>query len=136
MSVGSGPGLSVVTSLAPSVASAGQAREFARDTVSRWQVGPAADDVVFVVHELVTNAVVHGTGPINLSLTCDGDVVHVDVSDGSARLPVRRRASQTRSGGRGIALVSAIALAWGTSPHGSDGKSVWADIAVAGSTFR
>jgi anti-sigma regulatory factor (Ser/Thr protein kinase) len=74
--------------------------------------------------ELVTNAVVHGTPPIAMCVDATITEVTVSVTDAST---VQPRADETRldaTGGRGLAIVAAVAGRWGYEPEDS-GKRVW-----------
>lgn len=65
------------------------ARDFARQALYAWGWLPAAgadrraaaEDVLLVVSELVTNACLHAEGPDGLQLSCDNKVIRVEVSD-------------------------------------------------------
>jgi anti-sigma regulatory factor (Ser/Thr protein kinase) len=132
MPQGFSPSATTATSLPAVLSSPRLARAFVRETVADWHLSAdQSDDVLLVVDELVTNAVVHGGGPIGLSLDLIDQTVRIEVADSSSQMPAQRQASTTRDGGRGIALVAAIAAAWGALPNGSGGKSVWAEIPVA-----
>jgi anti-sigma regulatory factor (Ser/Thr protein kinase) len=109
----------------------------------------AHDVLSLLVSELAANAVIHGhmTGrdfhvrllalcaPAAASLT-----VRVEVTDTrGGRLPepaaapaTEAAADPTRTGGRGLLLVEALADRWGCTPrpHGP-GKTVWAEYTVA-----
>jgi two-component sensor histidine kinase len=85
-----------------------------------------------VVSELVTNAVQHGAGlliKVALAVNVRTGSLIVEVHDRSARVPWRRQATEDDEGGRGLALVEALALA-----HGCErtvrGKRVWAEIVL------
>jgi sodium/proline symporter len=118
------------TFLPPIALSAQAARDFTRETLDEWHLSLALDGVVLVVDELVTNAVRHGAGPITLVLTHTADIVHVQVSDDSSDIPVERRPRNGHLGGRGLAIVAALARSWGTRLHAVGGKTVWADLAA------
>jgi hypothetical protein len=51
----------------------------------------------------------------------------VEVSDGSHELPRPRRVGPDAEGGRGLALVDALASDWGTTTT-DDGKIVWFEL--------
>jgi anti-sigma regulatory factor (Ser/Thr protein kinase) len=106
------------------------ARTFGREMLHDWHI-PVVDDVVLVVNELVTNAVIHASGPIMLSLDRRKDAVRIVVSDNSAALPTERRRDPDALGGRGLALVAAMSTDWGVQQR-DRGKTVWADVAVDG----
>jgi anti-sigma regulatory factor (Ser/Thr protein kinase) len=80
--------------------------------------------------EVVTNAVVHGTPPITMCIGVDGGHLRIVVSDAD---PVRPRADETRldaTGGRGLAILTTVAGAWGVESELGGGKSVWFTIVV------
>ncbi|WP_165965637.1 ATP-binding protein, partial [Actinomadura bangladeshensis] len=62
---------------------ASRARDLTARTLHRWHLADpaAAGDIVLMVDELVTNAVVHGTGPVRLALRLDGTLLTAEVSD-------------------------------------------------------
>jgi anti-sigma regulatory factor (Ser/Thr protein kinase) len=117
------------TSLPQATSSARTARTFNRETLSSWELAHSYDDVALVVNELVANAVLHGQGPITLSLARRDHAVRIEVLDDSSALPEHRAPSETRLDGRGLAIVAAIAQEWGATRNGH-GKSVWAEVSV------
>lgn len=110
--------------------SVGWARSLTREALVAWGVGDAADtqDVVLMVDELMTNAVVHGGGPIRLALRVEAGTLVGEVSDGSPVLP--RSAGPFADGewgresGRGLWLVALLAADHGVRPEGT-GKTMW-----------
>jgi anti-sigma regulatory factor (Ser/Thr protein kinase) len=86
------------------------------------------------VSELVTNAMVHGVGPISVEFQrfVDGHlrVIVVDAcSDGSAfRVgPAASMSLEHAESGRGLAIVAAVASRWG-SACGRDETRVWFEL--------
>ena len=79
--------------------------------------------------EIVTNAVVHGLPPIVVQVLATPDRLRVSVSDAS---PAHPRADETRldaTGGRGLAIVAAVAGGWGCEPDPSGpGKRIWFSV--------
>ena len=70
------------------------------------------DTAVLLISELVTNAVLHGTGQIRLSIQVgDGDARFTVCDEGSARPAVRPQAGP--EGGWGLRLVGQLAVRWG-----------------------
>ncbi|BCJ50869.1 ATP-binding protein [Actinoplanes sp. NBRC 14428] len=80
------------------------------------------EQAAVVVSELVTNAVRHGGGCVELRVESHDDEVIVSVADGSSVVPRRREPDST--GGRGLALIEAMAERWGVRDH-QGGKQVW-----------
>ena len=89
---------------------------------------PAAglDDLLLVVSELVTNAVVHARTAAHFGLRWDGRRATVEVTDGNGRPPALP-AEAPAIGGRGLFLVDRLTTAWGSDARPS-GKTVWATI--------
>ncbi|MDC0771605.1 SpoIIE family protein phosphatase [Streptomyces sp. HD] len=106
------------------------ARRFTARTLRGWKVEEAADGVLLVVSELVTNALVHTQGPVRLDLILRGDLVRVSVSDASPRAPAKPVIVDWEStGGRGLLLVEAMSDSFGSVPV-AGGKQVWSEIRV------
>lgn len=87
-----------------------------------------AEVAVLLTSELVANAVTHAPGSSRLEATVEGDCLHVRVDDEVSELPVLRRASAVRDGGRGMVIVDHLANAWGVERRSGGGKSVWFDL--------
>jgi CheY-like chemotaxis protein len=115
--------------LAADVESARLARNFVRDTLLSWGVDEPVDDILLVVSELVSNAVVHARSACEVRLGLSPVVVRVEVIDGGAGTPDPLPPSRTRPHGRGLNLIDAVANAWGVDPQQAGGKVVWAEIA-------
>jgi DNA-binding response OmpR family regulator/serine phosphatase RsbU (regulator of sigma subunit)/anti-sigma regulatory factor (Ser/Thr protein kinase) len=100
-------------------------RHFVADRLSAWQVPQLLqDEVVLLVSELVTNAVIHGRAPIQLRMRKSSDSLVLEVRDGALHLPRRLRPTYDDEHGRGLQLVSLLADRWGTRAT-TEGKSVW-----------
>ncbi|MET7567046.1 ATP-binding protein [Streptomyces sp. NPDC005492] len=106
------------------------ARQRLRKTLADWGI-PAelADSVTLLANELVTNAVTHCRIPyaeIEVALTLDEPELVLQVSDPDRdRLPQPHDSTPDEEGGRGLALVAALADDWGCrqEPYA---KCVWA----------
>ncbi|MEU3315692.1 ATP-binding protein [Streptomyces sp. NPDC006662] len=68
-----------------------------------------AEDIVLIVSELVTNAVLHADGPYALTVSLEQRRAGIAVSDGSADLSGHHGPAQrVGSGGRGLKIVRAL----------------------------
>ncbi|MEV7416231.1 ATP-binding protein [Streptomyces sp. NPDC089919] len=104
-------------------------REFARSALTDWGWGDqdTTEDVLLVVSELVTNANLHAKGCHELLLE-SGDVLRVEVWDGSGELPRLQTAPRPGvPGGHGLHIVQRLTDDWGAVPH-ENGKVVWAEF--------
>ncbi|MEU6442227.1 ATP-binding protein [Streptomyces sp. NPDC047046] len=116
------------------------ARDFARQALHAWGWLPAegadrkaaAEDVLLVVSELVTNACLHAEGPEELVLGTDGKTLRIEVADLGAGEPEPRRPHQAgRPGGHGMFIVQRLSVDWGVARvEGVPGKRVWAEVAA------
>ncbi|MEU3862716.1 ATP-binding protein [Streptomyces sp. NPDC028722] len=105
------------------------ARRLVRHTLADWRLPHLADAAELVVSELSANAVEHtrhGSFRVTLQRRPDSGV-RVAVIDKSTAEPILRPWDDEAEGGRGLALVAALACRWGTDPLGW-GKRVWADL--------
>lgn len=121
-----------VLQLGGEVTAARRARAFVRETVGPHVPEDLLDDLLVVVSELVTNAVMHaGTASeLEVRLAPDGSV-ELRVSDGDTRTPVRRTlVGGLAAQGRGLVLLGALAHEWGIDER-TGGKTVWAVLRSA-----
>jgi anti-sigma regulatory factor (Ser/Thr protein kinase) len=110
------------------------ARSFAREVLIGWGLVTVLDDVALCASELVTNAVLHGGGPVTVRLSClSGGAVLCEVADAGPWVPRAYEPGPGAEQGRGLALVTALASVFGARPggcHGErnstcNGKTVW-----------
>ncbi|MFF2367668.1 ATP-binding protein [Streptomyces sp. NPDC058122] len=114
------------------------ARDFARQALYAWGWLPAAgadrraaaEDVLLVVSELVTNACLHAEGPDGLRISLDNKVLRIEVSDRGSGQPAPRTPHRAgRPGGHGMFIVQRLCLDWGVlRTSGVTGKTVWAEL--------
>lgn len=88
-----------------------------------------------VVTELATNALRHGTGPIDISLCYSDNDLRTEVHDRGAGRPVRRQTTADDEQGRGLELLDGlIDLNGGARGVVDDtdgpGKTVYADLSL------
>lgn len=102
-------------------------RRFAVAQCAASGTGVAEDTVALLVSEVATNAMVHGNGRVDVRVLSHGRTLRVEVADSSPDLPRLRRASELDEGGRGLALVDALATSWGAQPD-PNGKTVWFEL--------
>ncbi|CAL9448369.1 hypothetical protein SUDANB60_02377 [Streptomyces sp. enrichment culture] len=101
-----------------------------------WGLDDLVDTAQLCVSELVSNIVTHvGTGtPGSLVLSTGGARLRVEVHDPDTRaLPTLVDAEVDAEGGRGMALVAALADRWGVQVY-DDHKVTWCEFAVEGSS--
>ncbi|GGT21170.1 hypothetical protein GCM10010222_73910 [Streptomyces tanashiensis] len=68
-----------------------------------------AEDLVLIVSELVTNAMLHADGPYALTVALERGRAGIAVSDGSSAMSGHRGTAQrTEAGGRGLQIVRAL----------------------------
>jgi anti-sigma regulatory factor (Ser/Thr protein kinase) len=80
-----------------------------------------------IVSELVSNAVLHGSGgPVELALQCGGEGMRGQVADPGPGIDRSRRRFPEREGGRGLDLVERLSDGWG---HARDTSRVWFEVA-------
>ncbi len=123
-----GPPFEIAAETVP--ASVARLRRFAVDACAGCAPDVDPDTVALLVSEVVTNALVHGSGQVRLRVVPLESGVRVEVLDDSSELPERRQATDLDEGGRGIALVEALAASWG-SQEVSGGKCVWFEVRPA-----
>lgn len=111
--------------------SARDARQFLRANAKHLHL-PAEQVALgqLAVSELVTNALVHGMGPISVRAFCGRNGVRVEVGDSSPRTPRMWTPSSEYSGAHGLPIVAAIAQEWGWDDD-ETGKRVWFTLLAA-----
>ncbi|WP_351236123.1 SpoIIE family protein phosphatase [Streptomyces sp. NPDC002133] len=106
-----------------------RARSLTTDQLNRWGLGHHAAATELIVSELVTNAIRHGNGPIQLRLIRH-DALTCEVHDTGNSTPRRRQPRTTDENGRGLLLIDQLSRKWGTR-YTPDGKLIWAEQQLA-----
>jgi anti-sigma regulatory factor (Ser/Thr protein kinase) len=125
-----------VLALQPGTGAPRLARDALRGWLARDDLHQLDVEVLLVASELVTNAVLHARTALELSYDAEEGRVEVGVRDLDARpwrptsSPGPAAASESSwpllaLGGRGLAIVAAMADEWGVTET-QDGKQVWA----------
>lgn len=120
----------VQTSLTPDARAAGSARRFLSSTCEDWDTPQHLSSGPIVVSELVTNAVEHTGGPVDLHLAEHGRELRVGVRDHGEEAPVTRADDPASTSGRGLRIVQSLCRATGALPAAGGGKLVWAVLAA------
>jgi anti-sigma regulatory factor (Ser/Thr protein kinase) len=112
--------------LTADVASCSMARRFVEEALSQ-----ATDDVrasaMLLISEVVTNALLHTSGPVTVEVQQEGRAYRIAVGDQSRTPPTKKGYRVDDVTGRGLELLDLLAAAWGWNPTGG-GKIVWFDL--------
>jgi anti-sigma regulatory factor (Ser/Thr protein kinase) len=112
----------------PEGSSVAAARLFARGEFAAVTPRSMAD-LVLVVSELATNAVVHARTPFSVGLHLGSALARIEVRDHSPGVPRERSLALSTSNGRGLLIVATLADEWGVD-WDEDSKTVWAEVAI------
>ena len=112
------------------------AREQARKALSGWGLAGHAELAEIIVSELVTNAIRHGDGPVDVCISYDSGHLRLAVHDDGAARPVRRPVTAQDESGRGLALLDGLIGLHGgtrgvTNDNTGDGKTVYVILYLA-----
>jgi DNA-binding NarL/FixJ family response regulator len=108
--------------------SVGAARRLVDETLRQWDCAEALDEVVLLVSEVVTNAVIHGGSDVDVAVRLLPDALRFEVIDTGAPVSLASgEADDDAESGRGLAIVDALASRWGID-HFEGGKSVWFEV--------
>ncbi|MEA2567684.1 MAG: hypothetical protein QOD49_2861 [Actinomycetota bacterium] len=118
------------TTLSPDAESAAAARDFVTETLVAWGAERVLEAATLLTSELVTNAVLYAGSEIHLVVRQSGKRIRIEVHDANPQVPVRRFPTEDSVSGRGLALVEALAAAWGVERVPKDGKRVWFEVAA------
>jgi anti-sigma regulatory factor (Ser/Thr protein kinase) len=111
------------------------ARRFLSSVLREWDTDAYDFGAPQVLSELATNAALHARTSFTVTVHLADECLLLEVSDASARVPRARHYAPDATTGRGMGLVAALSLSWGTT-GAAGGKTVWARVAPDGSMFR
>ena len=123
--------------LPPSPRSVGVARWLISEWCAPWVKGSQVSEdtveaLLLLSSEVVTNAVVHGSGMVRVALSRRGDSLRLEVSDEGGGMPLIGAQREDAESGRGMAMVEMLSQRWGTElDEGPLGKKVWFELADA-----
>lgn len=117
------------------------ARRFVADGLRQWRRAALVDDASLVVTEMAANAALHsGSSYMHVWLEQRPDAVRITVEDDGQRVPTAALVPQHRpaaheaaavdglaSTGRGLAIVSVLARAWGIDEEAGR-RRIWAEL--------
>lgn len=117
--------------LAPGPRGAAQARRWVADVCAEIGRDDLRENAELAMSEVVTNAILHGKGPVTVRLRGTRDHPRVEVRDASPEPPaltsdeaIADFIDELPTFGRGLAIVASFSEAWGAERDG-DGKLVW-----------
>ncbi|NGO45539.1 ATP-binding protein [Streptomyces ureilyticus] len=106
-------------------------RKAAAAQLDQWGMREAAEEAELLVTELATNVIKHvGEGTsATLILELQRERLRVEVHDKSREIPSLRTTDCDEECGRGLHLLAALAVDWGTVLSAA-GKSVWCEVSL------
>ncbi len=116
--------------LQPESRAAGLARRWVKRELTQRSRAELLDSAVLGVSELVTNALLHVRGLINVRIVDSDDQLVIEVHDSSTNPPADQSASMAAKAnhpstiGRGLQIVDSISSSWGVD-YEESGKCVW-----------
>jgi serine phosphatase RsbU (regulator of sigma subunit)/PAS domain-containing protein/anti-sigma regulatory factor (Ser/Thr protein kinase) len=103
------------------------AREFIATALHGWDLDDLRETTVLLVSEVVTNALRHTAGRVELTMSRLPGRLRVEVADDMSVAPQRRGGEPLDEAGRGVPLLGGFSDRWGTAPRGP-GKIVWFEL--------
>jgi anti-sigma regulatory factor (Ser/Thr protein kinase) len=92
-----------------------------------WDLADQRETIVLLVSEVVTNALSHTDGEVELTMSRLPGMIRVEVSDEHASAPHNLGGGLYDESGRGVPLLGGFSDRWGTLPRGA-GKVVWFEL--------
>lgn len=99
----------------PDLSEIGHARRFVRTELGAWGVPGCSGDFELATSELVTNAIVHGEGAVDVTVSLCGDRLRLEVADhGNPAGAIRPQVTAPAGiGGWGLRFIGALSDSWG-----------------------
>lgn len=107
----------------------GHARRWIVQQCHEWQCAELADTAAVLITELVTNVFLHARSDCLIQAGFDPPILAVTVSDEDESEFSLPSPTDTAEGGRGLAIVAALADTWGIR-QSDRGKSVWFQLST------
>jgi anti-sigma regulatory factor (Ser/Thr protein kinase) len=113
-----------------------RAREQARAALPGWGLAAHAGLAELIVSELVSNAIMHGDGQIEVQLSYISGGLRTEVHDEGHGRPIRRRPAADCERGRGLELIDGLIELYGGMRGVIDdldcpGKTVYVTVCLA-----
>jgi anti-sigma regulatory factor (Ser/Thr protein kinase) len=114
--------------LAHDAAAPRTARRFVTHLLEDWGVtADAVERSQLLVSELVSNAVLHALGPLQLTISLRDGHLRIEVVNQGTGTPRKRNATAADLSGRGLQLVDKLATGWGSAVDGGRTR-VWFEL--------
>ena len=110
------------------------ARRFVETVLDTWGRAEIGWSAALCVSELAGNCALHARTDFTVSVRLEDEVVRVEVTDGSARVPQPRAYADDATTGRGLRLLEEYATRWGVDRR-PPGKTVWVELSAAAAGF-
>ena len=107
------------------------ARRFVETVLQTWGRPDAGWPAALCVSELAGNCALHARTDFTVAVRLDDEVLRVEVTDGSSRVPQQRSYADDATTGRGLRLLAEYALRWGVDRR-PPGKTVWVELPASG----
>lgn len=108
-------------------------RRMVRDQLAVWGLPALADDAQLAITELTTNVIKHVGAGTSATLVLEPALtegrLRVEIHDKSHTAPAVARPSRDEESGRGLHMLAALAVDWGTVLTAT-GKAVWCELAL------
>ena len=116
-----------VVQLPADLTSPSQARTFVRQRLTALSREDVLDEAMLLTTELVTNAVIHAKSEVRVGVNQLEGRVRVEVADQGGGALTLKTPDTEQMNGRGLLLVEAMSLSWGTSADDTE-KLVWFEL--------